>query len=82
MGVCLRRTGPRPIRHVDPLLSPAKAEAALQVLCGMVTHSVLMHGVPPPEEVIDSAVDIVVAGLGGMRPSTTDSDSPAGKELG
>lgn len=75
--------GERPMRQTLPAIAAgAKAEAALQMLCGMVTHSVLMHGVPPSQEVIDSAVDIVVAGLCSPGSSTTDTESNAGKELG
>jgi AcrR family transcriptional regulator len=56
--------GERPMRQTMPALAQgAAAEAAVQMLCGMVTHSVLMHGTPPPQDVIDAAVDIVIAGL-------------------
>jgi len=56
--------GERPMRQILPALAEGPAaEAALQMLCGMVTHSVLMHGNPPSDEVLDAAVDIVMRGL-------------------
>lgn len=56
--------GERPMRETMPALADgAEAEAAVQMLCGMVTHSVLMHGSPPAQDVLDAAVDIVVRGL-------------------
>lgn len=56
--------GERPMRETMPALADgAEAEAAVQMLCGMVTHSVLMHGSPPPQDVLDAAVDIVIRGL-------------------
>ncbi|WAB82101.1 TetR/AcrR family transcriptional regulator [Microcella daejeonensis] len=56
--------GERPMRQTLPALGrgPA-AEAALLMLCGMVTHAVLMHGAAPVDEVLDAAVRIVVDGL-------------------
>jgi hypothetical protein len=52
------------MRETMPSLADGpEAEAAVQMLCGMVTHSVLMHGVPPNDDVVDAAVDIVVRGL-------------------
>ena len=39
-------------------------EAALLMLCGMVTHSVLLHGKPPTTGVIDPAIEMVLSGLG------------------
>jgi len=56
--------GEQPMRRTLPALAEGpQAEAALLMLCGIVTHSVLMHGGPPAEEVLDAAVDIVVRGL-------------------
>lgn len=56
--------GERPMRHtLSALASGSAAEAALQMLCGMVTHSVLMHGRQPTDAALDAAVDIVVRGL-------------------
>ncbi len=56
--------GERPMRHtLRALAEDPAAEAALLMLTGMVTHSVLMHGTPPSDEVLDTAVDIVVRGL-------------------
>jgi AcrR family transcriptional regulator len=40
-----------------------RREAAVLMLCGLVTHSVLMHGEPPSDRVIDAAVDMVLRGL-------------------
>ena len=42
---------------------PIEFEASVQMLCGMVTHSALMHGSPPSDEVIDAAVGVVLRGL-------------------
>lgn len=56
--------GERPMRQtVLALAEGPEAEAAVQMLCGMVTHSVLMHGQPPTSVVLNSAVDILVRGL-------------------
>jgi AcrR family transcriptional regulator len=56
--------GERPLRQLlTPLLAPPAREAATLMLCGAVLHSVLMHGQPPSDEVIASAVDLVLAGL-------------------
>lgn len=69
--------GERPMREtLRALATGARAGAALQMLCGMVTHSVLMHGVPPSDEVIDSAVDIVVVGLASSRSRMANGDAP------
>lgn len=38
-------------------------EAALLMLCGMVTHSVLMHGKPPSDAVMDEAIEIALKGI-------------------
>lgn len=58
------REGERPMRETMPALAEgADAEAAVQMLCGMVTHAVLMHGSPPDTEVLNSAVDIIIRGL-------------------
>ena len=43
--------------------SGAALEASLQMLSGMVTHSFLMHGVAPGDDVMDAAVDIVLQGV-------------------
>ena len=56
--------GERPMRETVPnLTSGPAAEAVVQMLCGMVTHSVLLHGKPPTDEVIQSAVEIVLRGV-------------------
>ena len=58
-------TGERPMR--ETLLNVASGppqEAALLMLCGMVTHSVLLHGKPPKTQVVDSAIEMVLSGLG------------------
>lgn len=56
--------GEAPMRSSLPkLYSVADREAAVLMLCGMVSHSVLMHGKPPSKSVIDSAVKILMKGL-------------------
>jgi AcrR family transcriptional regulator len=40
-----------------------KTEAVTLMLCGMVTHSVLMHGMPPSSQIIEEAVSLVLAGI-------------------
>jgi AcrR family transcriptional regulator len=53
--------GERPMRStLAGLTSEASLEASLLMLTGMVTHSFLMHGVPPGDDVLDAAVDIVL----------------------
>ncbi|MBG6055701.1 AcrR family transcriptional regulator [Salinibacterium sp. CAN_S4] len=56
-------TGERPMREsLQWIDDPARREAALLMLCGLVTHSVLMHGSAPTDLVLDAAVDIVLRG--------------------
>lgn len=58
--------GEAPMRSTVPALARgAEAEAVVQMLCGMVTHAVLMHGEPPANDVLDAAVDLVLRGLRG-----------------
>ena len=56
--------GERPLRRLlaDVADGPT-AEAATLMLNGAVLHSVLMHGRPPSDEVIDTAVDLVMRAL-------------------
>jgi len=57
--------GERPMRAtLADVTSGAALEASLQMLCGLVTHSFLMHGVAPGDDVMDAAVDIVLQGVG------------------
>lgn len=55
--------GEKPVRETLGLLKDdVTIEALTLMLCGMVTHSVLMHGEPPSSEVIDKAVEIALLG--------------------
>jgi AcrR family transcriptional regulator len=57
--------GERPMRAtLADSTSGAELEASLLMLTGMVTHSFLMHGEAPGDDVIDAAVDIVLHGIG------------------
>lgn len=58
--------GERPLRRLlaDVADGPA-VDAATLMLNGAVLHSVLMHGRPPSDEVIDTAVDLVMRALDG-----------------
>ncbi|MEO8095383.1 MAG: TetR/AcrR family transcriptional regulator [Pseudolysinimonas sp.] len=57
--------GERPMRAtLADVTSGAELEASVQMLAGMVTHSFLMHGVAPGDDVIDAAVEIVLHGVG------------------
>jgi AcrR family transcriptional regulator len=56
--------GEAPMRETLPsLASGSEREAVVLMLCGMVSHSVLMHGKPPSKAAVNSAVDIVLRGL-------------------
>ncbi len=55
--------GERPMRDTLADLPAVERDAAVAMLCGMVTHSVLMHGAPPSPAVLGAAIDIAVAGL-------------------
>lgn len=58
------REGEQPIRDIlSPVISGARLEAAVLMLGGMVLHSVLMHGAPPADEVIASAVDMTLSAI-------------------
>lgn len=58
--------GERPVRQIlAATVDGAELEAAVLMLCGMILHSVFMHGQPPTDAVIESAVDMVVLGLAG-----------------
>jgi hypothetical protein len=45
------------------LVSGPDREAVVLMLCGMVSHSVLMHGKTPSKAVINAAIKIVLADL-------------------
>lgn len=56
--------GERPVRQIlAPVASGADLEAAVLMLCGMVLHSVFMHGDTPTDAVIISAVDMTLRGV-------------------
>jgi AcrR family transcriptional regulator len=58
------RDGERPVRDIlAHVASGAALEAAVLMLCGMVLHSVFMHGTPPTDDVIRSAVDMTLRAL-------------------
>jgi AcrR family transcriptional regulator len=50
--------------RLRPLLPPSAVDAAVLMLCGLMLHSVLLHGKPPSDKVLATAVDAVVAGFG------------------
>lgn len=55
--------GEKPVREtLRSLKDQVTIETLTLMLCGMVTHSVLMHGEPPSSEVIDKAVEIALLG--------------------
>ncbi|HXV92709.1 MAG TPA: TetR/AcrR family transcriptional regulator [Pseudonocardia sp.] len=57
--------GGRPLRRLlATVVDGARLEAATLMLNGSVLHSVLMHGRPPSDEVIEAAVDLTLRGLG------------------
>lgn len=45
------------------LAQGAVAEAIVLMLCGTITHSVLMHGRVPDDDVVDAALEVVLRGL-------------------
>ncbi len=55
--------GERPLRRTLAELPDTDREAAVAMLCGLVTHSVLMQGAPPTPAVLSAAIHIVLAGL-------------------
>lgn len=56
--------GERPIRDsLSTRFGADLTEALTLMLCGMVTHSVLMHGNPPSSETIDRAVNLLLDGM-------------------
>lgn len=59
------RAGESPIRDsISNVADSHKVEALTLMLCGMITHAVLMHGKPPARETIESAIDIALRGIG------------------
>ncbi len=56
--------GERVVRELlSPDLEGAELEATTLMLCGSVLHAALMHGGPPTDAMIESAVDLVMRGL-------------------
>lgn len=56
--------GESPIREtLSNKFDAEQTEALTLMLCGMVTHSVLMHGNPPSHEIIERAIGLVLAGI-------------------
>jgi hypothetical protein len=56
--------GERPVRDIlAPVISGDRLEAAVLMLCGMVLHSVFMHGTPPTDAIIASAVDMTLSAI-------------------
>ncbi len=56
--------GERPVRDIlAPVISGDRLEAAVLMLCGMVLHSVFMHGTPPTDDIIASAVDMTLSAI-------------------
>jgi AcrR family transcriptional regulator len=54
--------GEKPIREaLDGVNDIDTREAIALMLCGMVTHSVLMHGEPPSTELIHRGVELVLS---------------------
>lgn len=47
-----------------PTLHGPKLEAAILMLSGAILNAAMMHGRPPPDDVIAAAVDIVLAAAG------------------
>lgn len=57
--------GERPIRDMlAGVTGGAAHEASAVMLCGLVTHAVLLDGRPPQDDVIAAAVDLLLRGLG------------------
>jgi AcrR family transcriptional regulator len=66
--------GERIVRALlEPVLDGAELEAATLMLCGAVLHGALMHGRPPGDDVIESAVDLTLRGLGRSSSPLEDS---------
>jgi len=58
------RDGERPVRKILAAATDgAELEATVRMLCGMVLHSVFMHGAAPSDAVIGAAVDVTLRGL-------------------
>jgi AcrR family transcriptional regulator len=49
------------------VLEGSELEAATRMLCGAVLHSAMMHGSPPGDDVIASAVDLTLRAVGRKR---------------
>ena len=49
-----------------PYLTGTELEAATLMLCGAILHGAMMHGTPPVDGVIASAVDIALRAIGRM----------------
>jgi AcrR family transcriptional regulator len=60
--------GERVVRELlAPVLQGSELEAATRMLCGAVLHSAMMHGAPPSNDVIASAVDLTLRAVGPSR---------------
>jgi len=58
------RDGERSVRKILAAATDgAELEATVRMLCGMVLHSVFMHGAAPSDAVIGAAVDVTLRGL-------------------
>lgn len=56
--------GERVVRRLlAPVLHGSELEAATLMLCGALVQTALLHGQPPSDDVISSAVDLVLRGL-------------------
>ena len=56
--------GESPMREtLEAIDNPEFREAATLMLCGMVTHSMLMHGRAPDSSVMSQAVEVVFASI-------------------
>jgi AcrR family transcriptional regulator len=57
--------GERVVRELlSPILHGTELDAATLMLCGAVLHGAIMHGEPPGDEVIASAVDLTLRAIG------------------
>lgn len=57
--------GERIVRELlAPYLQGTELEAATLMLCGAVLHGAMMHGTPPVDNVIASAVDLTLRAIG------------------
>lgn len=52
-----------------PFVTGTELEATTLMLCGAVLHAALLHGRPPDDELIESAVELALRGIGWTEPS-------------